>query len=309
MSHPTLSIISAVYNKADILAETIENWRRQTASLGNAVEFVLVDDLSTDGSYALAQSLAGEDERIKLHRLPRNCGPSIAFNTAAGLASGRYLLAADADDLFPDNAITLMLAAAEKHCADLVYGRSKRTSEYPALADGAEIKPIDDPLGFAVRKKLVRMGFLAEKALWTAAGGADETIFIQDQSLPLRLANHARCMVFIDDYVYYLRPTGESNLSRNTQQQQHDRFLALAPFLRQKELPDETRKQIMRQMVSSSWKRRRESDSALPYLSPEFLTYIVTRLTGRSPSPAWFDKETEKFRKLPNIRRPADAST
>ncbi|TPW28087.1 glycosyltransferase family 2 protein [Martelella alba] len=307
MSGPTLSIISAVHNKADVLAETVENWQSHSSSLGDAVEFVLVDDASVDGSYALAQSLASEDKRIKLHRLPENRGPAIAFNTAAGLAGGRYLLAADADDLFPDNAIMLMLSAAEMHHADLVYGRSKRTTEYPPLSAGTKVELIADPFAFAVRKKLVRMGFLAEKALWIAAGGADETIFIQDQSLPLRLSCHARCMAYIDDYVYYLRPAGSDNLSRNTLQQQHDRFLALAPFLKHKELSEETRKQILRQMVSSSWKRRRETKGILPFLSPEFLTYTLTRMTGRSPSPAWFEREEEKFRKLSNIRRPAGA--
>ena len=38
--------------------------------------------------------------------------------------------------------------------------------------------------------------------IWHTANGADESIFIQDQSLPLRLAAHSKNMLYLDEVIY-----------------------------------------------------------------------------------------------------------
>ncbi|MCV6574745.1 MAG: glycosyltransferase, partial [Cohaesibacter sp.] len=158
MSQPSLSFISAVYNKADVLLDTLESLRSQQGLAEQDVEFVFVDDGSHDGSLDLLAREAKTDKRIKLISDGHNFGPSIRFNQAAQAAQGRYLLAIDADDLLPANAASFMLETAKTHQAQVVFGRSKRSLDCPLLPFNAPITLSDMPLDFAAKKKIVRMG-------------------------------------------------------------------------------------------------------------------------------------------------------
>ena len=53
-------------------------------------------------------------------------------------------------------------------------------------------------------KSIVHMGFLVSKDLWSRSEGADEKVFIQDISLPMRLAAHSNSLVYANSIIYYL---------------------------------------------------------------------------------------------------------
>jgi glycosyltransferase involved in cell wall biosynthesis len=304
MTGPLLSIISAVYNKADVLPETLRLARAQRGIAGDDIEFVFVDDNSADGSLALLEEEAGRDSRVRVFASQENNGPAIAFNRAALQARGRYLLAIDADDMLPSNAARLLIDSAQRFDVGLVFGRSRRGEDCRDIPADAALSVESDPLAFVAERKIVRMGFLAERQLWLKAGGADETVFIQDQSLPLRLAAAADRLVFIDALIYHLRPATESNLSRNVLQQHHDRFFALLPFLDRPGASPAARKAVMRQMVSSLWKVDRDCGVRLPFLSASGRCYLLNRLLGLEPSGRFLSDAAARLKTLPGIRRP-----
>lgn len=307
MSQPLVSIISAVYNKADVLPETLRLAMEQKGIAEQDIEFVFVDDCSTDPSLRLLEDAAARDARIRAFSSPVNSGPAIAFNRAAAEARGRYLLAIDADDMLPANAACFLIDCAQRCNSGLVFGRSRRgdvaCSDCPDIPQDAVLSVEGDALAFAAERKLVRMGFLAERELWLKAGGADETIFIQDQSLPLRLAAVAEKLVFVDALVYHLRPTADGNLSRNVLQQHHDRFFALLPFLDRQGVSPAARKAIMRQLISSLWKLDRDRGVALPLLSAAGRAYLLNRLLDAVPSKTRLMRYAIRLRALPDIRR------
>ena len=111
-----VSVIVPVYNTRDYLPETVGSLRRQTEE---EIEIILVDDGSTDGSGALCDRYARDDERIRvLHQ--ENGGLSSARNAGVRAATSDYVLFVDGDDHLCDDAIETLVAAKDAYHADIV---------------------------------------------------------------------------------------------------------------------------------------------------------------------------------------------
>ncbi len=94
---PLISVIMPAYNCAPDLAEAVASVQAQTCA---DWELIIVDDASTDDSFAIASALAAKDARITVVQLAQNGGAAVARNTAIRLARGRYIAFLDADDLW-----------------------------------------------------------------------------------------------------------------------------------------------------------------------------------------------------------------
>jgi glycosyltransferase involved in cell wall biosynthesis len=114
---PKISILIPAYNCAHTIGRAIESARRQTL---RDIEIVVVDDASSDGTFAFVESLAAVEPRIKCMRLTKNGGASAARNAAIEMATGEWVAVLDADDWYENDRLEIMLAAAEKMGADLV---------------------------------------------------------------------------------------------------------------------------------------------------------------------------------------------
>ena len=93
MSNPLISIIIPSYNSAKYIFKTIKSALSQTYS---NIELVIVDDGSTDNSFAIAKSFA--DERVFTYS-QTNQGSTAARNKGILESTGKYVLFLDADDL------------------------------------------------------------------------------------------------------------------------------------------------------------------------------------------------------------------
>lgn len=99
MENPELSIIIPVYNVLSYLDRCLQSILNQSFS---DFELVIVDDGSTDGSSALLDKYATQDERITVvHQ--SNAGVSVARNTALKLSKGHYITFVDPDDFISEN--------------------------------------------------------------------------------------------------------------------------------------------------------------------------------------------------------------
>ncbi|MEU8570130.1 bifunctional glycosyltransferase family 2 protein/CDP-glycerol:glycerophosphate glycerophosphotransferase [Streptomyces pathocidini] len=137
-----ISVVVIVYNDATRLPTAVSSVLAQTL---RAVEVVIVDDCSTDGSYEVAQGLAAAHPgRVRALRLPENSGGCGApRNHGIEHARGRYVMFLDSDDELERNACRNMLEAADRSGADLVSGlcvrvhvdsrHGKRVEWYPWL--------------------------------------------------------------------------------------------------------------------------------------------------------------------------------
>ncbi|MGB0920881.1 MAG: glycosyltransferase family 2 protein [Alphaproteobacteria bacterium] len=303
MTRNLISIVSAVYNKADWLPATLARCQGLDVPNGWDVEFIFADDGSTDHSVSLLRDAAQLDPRIQIIANAENRGPAVRINQAAAAAKGRYILPMDADDLLPQNALTFLLKVATENDMPLVFGKSRRASDAPPIPVEAQIIQTDQPLAFCARRQIVHMGFLVAAEIWRAAGGADEKVFIQDQSLPLRLAAKADRLAYVEAVIYWLTPQEGTNLSTNVMQQHHDRFFSCLPLYRDPAIDAAARSALGRQMVSAVWKARRDAGKPFPHVSSAFMAYLRNRLFKSLPSDRFLAEVEQAFLDLPNVRR------
>src|SRR2546427_3749267 len=91
---PVVSVITPAFNAVHRLRDCVASIRSQ--SFQNW-EHVVVDDGSTDATWALLSELKAQDGRLRPIQ-QANAGPGAARNTAMRAASGQYFAFLDADD-------------------------------------------------------------------------------------------------------------------------------------------------------------------------------------------------------------------
>lgn len=112
-----ISIAIANFNGTAFLRQAVTS---ALAQRGVECEILIVDDCSTDASWALAQQLAREDDRVRCWQLPENRGPGGARNLALDAAQGRWFAVLDNDDLIHPDRLRRLVDAAEAADATIV---------------------------------------------------------------------------------------------------------------------------------------------------------------------------------------------
>jgi glycosyltransferase involved in cell wall biosynthesis len=308
---PEISFVIPVYNKADILPHVIRALAAQHPAPD--AEYIFVDDASTDASIAVLEREAAALPAVTVLRNPINAGPSLRLNQGAAQARGRLLCLIDADELIVPDAVALMLQAMRQHDADMAHGKVIHSmlpaeAAAPAPLGAAPDCPVGDPpLRMILQGRgFVRMAWLVETALFRAAGGCDERLFIQDESLPLRLAAHARRLVDFRGGMTHA-PQAASHLSADKRQQHHDRFFAYYNLLAdQPALPATDRRLIAATCASIVWKAVRRSGLSLASLAA--LGAYLRGKAGLTVPSDYLDEAAVAFRALPGIRRMSPSS-
>ncbi len=109
MARPLISVIIPNWNGAEHLPVCLDSLQAQTWP---AVETIVVDNASTDGSQAL---LARYDPAVQLIQLPENRGFTGACNAGLEAANGEILVLLNNDTEAEPNWLTAVAAAFERH--------------------------------------------------------------------------------------------------------------------------------------------------------------------------------------------------
>jgi glycosyltransferase involved in cell wall biosynthesis len=170
---PVVSIIIAVYNQQQYLAQTLQSCLDQSFQ---AWELILVDDGSTDGTASVIDTFLQKDARLKSFT-SINQGQCAARNIGLSLASGKYLKFLDGDDLLTRDVLTLQVEAAQKYASGMVGGTlhgfwdNEENSLDLALKGEPEVTVFADPVDFNETTKPTFNETLFETALVRKAGG------------------------------------------------------------------------------------------------------------------------------------------
>lgn len=120
---PTVSVIIAVYNTFDYLSETLHSLEQQSIGF-DAIEVILVDDGSTDGSDQIIDAFAAKhpDNVVAIHQ--ENSGtPSVPFNVGLDHATGRWVFFLGSDDLLAEDALAVLVEHGDQWDSDVIFGK------------------------------------------------------------------------------------------------------------------------------------------------------------------------------------------
>ncbi len=114
--HPSISVIMPVYNVELYLKQALDSVLSQSFS---DFELICVNDGSTDGSGAILEDYQKRDSRV-IVITQENQKLSMARNNGMKVATGKYLLFLDSDDIFESSMFEHLFRQAEKTNADIV---------------------------------------------------------------------------------------------------------------------------------------------------------------------------------------------
>ncbi len=120
----SVSIVVPIHNEIENLPILYQQLCDVAPRLPGAVEFVLVDDGSYDGSDLILRELAQKDPQVKVITFRRNFGQTAAMQAGLQLASGDYVVTLDGDLQNDPDDIPMMIAKLEEGY-DLVHGWRK----------------------------------------------------------------------------------------------------------------------------------------------------------------------------------------
>ena len=136
-ARPAISVITATYNRSNVLRYSIESLLRSTVT---DWELLVIGDACTDDSEAVVAAFA--DRRIRFHNLKRNFGEQSGPNNEGfRLARGNYIAYLNHDDLYFSDHLGACLECMDRTDADLVFAATaaaeRRSPEQLAARDWA----------------------------------------------------------------------------------------------------------------------------------------------------------------------------
>ena len=111
-----VSILIPVYNASLYLKQCLDSILHQTYT---NLQIVIIDDGSTDNSYAICHEYAGQDARIELYT-QENKGVAVTRNNLIEKAKGDYILFVDSDDWIELNMVEFLIDQILATNADIV---------------------------------------------------------------------------------------------------------------------------------------------------------------------------------------------
>ncbi len=135
--NPIVSVVMPAYNGEKFIKEAVDSIVNQTISNW---ELIIVDDCSTDNTYAILQTY--KDDRIKIQQNSVNRGISYTTNRAIDLSHGKYIALLDDDDIAPKDRLAVQVTYLEEHAdIDVLGGRAIDIDE-----NGNYLKQEKEPL-------------------------------------------------------------------------------------------------------------------------------------------------------------------
>lgn len=235
-----VSVLVPVYGVERFMADCARSLFAQ--SVGEGVEFIFVDDASTDGSIAALEGVLAEfperQPQVSILRHAGNRGLAAARRTAIDAARGEWLLHADSDDMLLPGALEALLAEADAHpTADLIYG-DYLVAAHPEAAD-PHAQRIRMPrwdrkrLLHAMLSQTFRVdnrtwGILIRRTLCTEYGiyPVEGINFAEDYAVMPRLLYAARAVAMIPQAVYAYREARDGSYMKRLDDRAAAQFVA-----------------------------------------------------------------------------------
>jgi len=206
---PTISVVITTYNRAHLLPRAIES----AQAAGSALEVIVVDDASTDGTRELCARLAG----IRYVCLSSNRGLAQARNVGIAESSSEFIAFLDDDDLRLPGSLDAQLRVLDGHGdAAFCYGQALIADARRQLPTG-QIYPVPCPKGdifwdllehnfIPMPSVLARKSSLLEQGCFNS-----ELRLVEDWDMWLRLSERSSVAAVEEPVAVHRKAIGESD--------------------------------------------------------------------------------------------------
>jgi glycosyltransferase involved in cell wall biosynthesis len=219
MRNPKVSVVIPVFNREATIQDAIRSVLEQTGL--EAMDLIVVDDASTDGTVSRIEEVA--DPRIRLIRHSRNRGSGASRNAGIEAAQGDWIAFQDSDDIWLPGKLARQLELTDDpqvvaiYCGLTVEAGDGRTWYHPSPS----IRPRDG----LIQHRLLRDSFVSTQTLVARRSalieaGCFDTKFkaLEDWDLAIRLAGLGR-FALVDE------PLVRQRFSENSITRSHEKRL------------------------------------------------------------------------------------
>lgn len=217
---PRVSILMAVYNGQDFLAEAVRSLLQQTFT---DFELVVIDDGSTDSSPAILAGFAEQDPRVKITRHD-NRGLTASLNAGLALCRGELIARMDGDDVCHPDRLARQVAAMDRRPDVVALGTGIRIIDAAGRVESTpsvqtEHDAIESRLWAGDGRAICHPVLMARSAALRDVHGYNERYrTAQDLDLYLRLGEVGRLANLPEPLLDYRQHTGSVNATKIEQQ-------------------------------------------------------------------------------------------
>ena len=223
---PEVTVLTAVRNGARYLAATVDSILCQ--EFGD-FEYIVVDDASDDATPDIIGGIAQSDSRVRSVRRERPGGPFVAANQGLALATGRYVVRTDADDLSLPGRIAAQLTYLREHagrraCATYCRNIDNEGHLLPTF-NTAPRTPGALKWYLCLRCPLVHSTACIETDALRAIGGYSELPLSQDARLWCELSRRGWVGVLPEVHVLFRRHDARLSALRTAAQKEYGKAI------------------------------------------------------------------------------------
>jgi glycosyltransferase involved in cell wall biosynthesis len=228
-SGPLVSVVTPAYNVEKSIARTLESVLSQTY---RNIEVLVINDGSTDGTVAVAESFARKDSRVKvLHQA--NLGLPAARNCGIRSARGEFIAPIDADDIWNEEKVQAQVECFQRSddSVGLVYSWSMIIDENGTPLTGIAHQYKGNVLAELIYSNFVGNGSspMIRRSCFDELGYYDVRLrAAEDWDMYLRIAERYEFQVVPKYHVGYTRVL--SSMSANYKNQENFMAMVLDRF-------------------------------------------------------------------------------
>lgn len=203
---PSITVLMAVYNGAEHLAEAIQSVLDQTY---RDFEFLIVNDASTDDTARILADFSGQDSRIRVLENSENIGLTKSLNRGLAEARGTYVARMDADDISLPHRFAVQKKFLDEHPGIACVGSGSHIIDEHGISHGTKQLPTDPVLVrfyLMLKNSIIHPSVMFRTATIRECGGYNETIrFAQDYDLWSRLVSRGHSIANTPEPLIYYR--------------------------------------------------------------------------------------------------------
>ena len=179
-NNPNLvSVVMSAYNSESSIAESIESILNQSYQ---NIEFLIIDDCSTDRTADVIESYLEKNKNIKFTKNKTNLGLTKSLNILIKKSSGQYIARQDADDISLHHRVQEQMQLLKSNNLDFCTTRAIIKDSMKLIPGVSSFLPKKIVLKF--KNPFIHGTLLAKKTVINEIGNYDENfIYAQDYKL------------------------------------------------------------------------------------------------------------------------------